>query len=243
MRQSTSPGPTWLLGVVIVALLAGGVAQVVAERTEPVVTTTVTEHEVLPDDQAEVGGTITSFVAVDAVGAPLAMPLELETGTATIEGATVDGDRSTIVWDGGRPFRLSGTGALDLGPTRVELGGGDGAVTWHIDGLRILSAGDYHLDTPVAVGTGGLARPADAVDLVAGDETTIETPSGTAVVRGLPVHLEGPGTFEAEGRFTIRTSDGTVEATRLTFGPGPFVVDVADGGAFTGVFNGVLTSG
>jgi hypothetical protein len=241
MRPRPSPGPTWLLGVVIAALLAGGIARVLAEHTEPVVETTVTEHEVLPDDQAEVSGTIASFVAGDAVGAPLAMPIELETGTATIEGALVDGQRSTIAWDGGRPFRLSGTGALDLGPTGVDLDAG--AVSWHIDGLRIFTGGDYHLDTPVAVGTGGLAHPADAVDFTAGDDTTIETPSGTVVARGLPVHLEGPGTFEAQGRFTIRTRDGSVEARRLTFGPGPFVVDVADDGTFTGVFNGVLTSG
>jgi hypothetical protein len=240
MRPTSSPGPTWLLGVVIAAVLAGGIAQVLAERTDPVVETTITEREVLPADQAEVRGTIESFVADDAVGPPLAMPIELATGPATIEGATVDGERSTIVWDGGRPFRLSGTGVLDLGPTRVELGAG--AVSWHTDGLRILTAGDYHLDTPVAVGTGGLARPADAVDFAATDGTTIETPAGTVVQRGLPVHLEGPGTFEADGRFTIRTRDGTVEATHLAFGPGPFVVDVADDGSFTAVFNGVLTS-
>jgi hypothetical protein len=240
MSGRTSPGPTWLLGVVIVALLAGGIAQVLADRTDPVVETTVVEHEVMPADQAEVRGTITSFVAGDAVGAPLSMPLDLETGPATIEGALVDGQRSSIVWDGGRPFRLTGTGALDLGPTRVELR--DGLVSWHLDGLRILTAGDYHLDTPVAVGSGGLAHPADAVDFTATDETTIEAPDGTAAVRGLPVHLEGPGTFEADGELTITTRDGTVEATHLEFGPGPFVVDVADDATFTAVFNGVLTS-
>lgn len=240
MRQKTSPGASWLLGVVIVALLAGGVAQVVADRTEPVVETTVVEHEVMPDDQAEISGTIEEFVAEDAVGAPLALPLELEIGRATIDGALVDGERSAIVWDGGRPLRLLGRGALDLGPTRVELGAG--AVFWHFAGIRILVPGEYHVETPVAVGAGGLAQPRDTVDFTADEETTIATSEGAVALRGLPVHLEGPGTFVADGDFTVRTRAGTTTATHLEFGPGPFVVDVAEDGTFTAIFNGALTS-
>jgi hypothetical protein len=240
MRPKPSPGLPWLLGVVIIALLAGGVAQVIADRTEPVIETTVVEREVMPEDQATITGTIESFVATDAVGAPLAVPIDLEASRATIEGALVDGERSAIVWDGGRPFRLTGSGALDLGPTTVELG--VGAVFWTIDGLRILEPGEYHVDTPVAVGSGGLARPRDSVDFTADENTTIETESGTTILRGLPVHLEGPGSFTADGTFSITTRAGTVEATHLEFGPGAFVVDVAEDGSFTATFNGPLTS-
>lgn len=240
MRQKTSPGLTWLLGVVIVALLAGGGAQIAADRTEPVIETTITEHEVLPEDQAEITGTVEAFVATDAVGEPLAMPIELESGTATIDGALVDGERAAIVWDGGRPFRLTGDGAVDLGPTRVELG--VGALFWTFDGLRILTPGEYHVETPVAVGTGGLARPRDAVDFTADEETTIETSAGAVALRGLPVHLEGPGSFTADGRFSITTRAGTITATHLEFGPGSFVVDVGVDMTFTAVFNGPLTS-
>jgi len=241
MRPKTSPGLPWLIGVLAAALTVGGVAQIVAERTEPVIETTITEREVLPEGQAEVSGTIDGFTADEAVGLDrLAMPIEIETGRATIEGAIVDGERAAIVWDGGRPFRLSGDGAIDLGPTHVEMG--VGSVFWSIDGLRILVPGSYRLDTPVAVGAGGLARPRDTVEFTADEETTIDTTGGSAVQRGLPVHLEGPGTFSADGRFSVRTRDGTVEATHLEFGPGPFVVDVAADGTFTAVFNGVLTS-
>ena len=175
-----------------------------------------------------------------AVGAPLTMPVEVPSGSATIEGAVVDGERASIVWDGGRPLRLSGSGAIDLGPTHVEMG--MGAIFWTIDGLRILSPGTYRVDTPVAVGSGGLARPREGVDFVADEETTIDTRAGGAVGRGLPVHLEGPGTFRADGSFRIRTRDGTTDATHLEFGPGSFVVDVGADGTFTAVFNGPLSS-
>lgn len=235
-----SPGGRWLLGVVIVTVLTGGVAQVVAERQEPVVETTITDVEVLPEGQAEVVGTIDGFVAEDATGAPLPMPVAFESGRATIEGAIVDGERATIAWDGGRPFRLAGTGAIDLGPAHVEMG--MGAVFWTLDGLRILSSGEYTLGTPVAVGRGGLATPRDSVRFVADEETTITTGGHVVVARPLPVRLEGPGTFVADGRFTVTTRSGTVAATRLEFGPGAFVVDVDERGAFTAVFNGPLTS-
>ena len=241
MSARTSPGATWLLGVVVAALLAGGITTVLTDDpADPVVETTYRDVVVLPEGQAEVTGTIDGFVAGDASGEPLAMPLELPTGRATIEGALVGGERATIVWDGGRPFRLSGSGAVDLGPTQVELG--MGAVFWTIDGLRILSPGDYRLDTPVAVGSGGLAQPRDVVEFSADEETTIDTAGAGVVGRALPVHLEGPGTFEADGRFRIKTRDGTSEATHLEFGPGSFVVDVAADGSFSAVFNGPLVS-
>ncbi len=241
MKAATSPGPTWLLGVVIVALLVGGVTAVVTdEPPAPIIETTYRDVVVLPEHQAEVSGSIDGFVAEDASGEPLAMPLDLESGGATIEGALVDGERATIVWDGGRPFRLSGSGAVDLGPTRVELG--MGAVFWTIDGLRILSPGDYRLDTPVAVGSGGLARPRDAVDFTADEETTIDATGVGVIGRGLPVHLEGPGSFTADGEFTVRTRAGTAAATHLEFGPGSLVVDVEPDGTFTAVFNGPLAS-
>jgi hypothetical protein len=244
VRQPSAPGLSWLVGLLIVAVLVGAAAAVVTDDEGPVrsvvVETTIHEEVVLPEHQAEVSGTIDGFVADDASGAPLPMPLELATGGATIEGAIVDGARATIVWDGGRPLRMTGSGAVDLGPTHVELG--MGAVFWSMDGLRILSPGDYRIDTPVAVGTGGLAHPRDEVSFTADEETTIDTTGGGLVGRPLPVHLEGPGSFRAEGRFRVKTRTGTVDATHLQFGPGSFLVDVAKDGTLTAVFNGPLSS-
>lgn len=250
MTPRASPGPAWLAGVLAAAVLAGGVASLLTADESPVrpfgppvvVETSIRDVMVLPEGQAEVTGTVDGFVGDDASGAPLAMPIEVATGGATIEGAIVDGERSAIVWDGGRPLRLSGTGTIDLGPTHVELAAGTATTSWSLEGLRIMTPGTYRLDTPVAVGTGGLARPRDSVDFTADDETTIDTRGGGVVGRGLPVHLEGPGSFRADGSFRVRTREGTSDAAHLEFGPGPFVVDVAADGTFTGVFNGPLTS-
>jgi hypothetical protein len=245
MKERSAPGLPWFLGVLIVALLVGGITTVITDdgpiRKETVVETEIHDEVVLPEHQAEVSGTIDGFVADDATGAPITMPIDIDKGGgATIEGALVDGERATIVWDGGRPLHLDGSGTVDLGPTHVELG--VGAVFWTIDGLRILTPGDYEITTPVAVGTGGLARPRDEISFAADDDTTIETRGGGVVGRGLPVHLEGPGSFRGDGHFRVKTRAGTIEATHLEFGPGSFVIDVADGGTFTAVFNGPLTS-
>jgi hypothetical protein len=243
-----TPGVSWFIGVLIAAVLVGDVTVVLTDERSParpfgpsvIVETTIRDVEVLPEAQAEVSGHLDGFVADDAVGAPLALPLDVPTGAATIEGAIVDGTPSTVVWDGGRPLRMSGTGAVDLGPAHVELG--VGAVFWTLDGLRILTPGDYQIDTPVAVGSSGLASPRDSVAFTSDGNTTIETRDGVVVTRGLPVHLEGPGSFRGDGAFRVKTRDGTVERIHLEFGPGPFVVDVAADGTFTAVFNGPLSS-
>jgi hypothetical protein len=243
VSERSLPGGAWLVSVLIAAVLAGGVATVVSDRTAkaPIVDRVVRTKVVLPEGQAEVQGTVDGFKADDANGPKLSVPLEIEHGGATIEDALVGGQRSTIVWDGGRPLRLRGTGAIDLGPTHVEMGAG--AIFWPIDGLRVLDAGSYRVDTPVAVGTGGLARPRDSVDFTADDNTTIDTTGGATVLRGIDaLHLEGPGSIAIDGSFTIRTREGTVTRTHLEFGPGPFVFDLAPDRTFTATFNGPLTS-
>ena len=243
MRQtSPAPGVRWLLGVVIAAVLAGGLATALSDRTsQPRVDTVIHETVVPPEGQATVHGSLTGFVADDATGPPLSIPLEIPSGGATIEGAIVDGHRSTVVWDGGRPFRMHGSGAIDLGPTHVEMG--VGALFWPLAGIRVLAPGTYRIDTPVAVGSGGLAHPEDAVDFTADGETTIETRGDATVVRGIsPLHLEGPGRFRADGTFTITTREGTVTRSHLEFGPGSFVFDLDADKTFTATFNGPLTS-
>ncbi|MEA3018743.1 MAG: hypothetical protein QOI47_267, partial [Actinomycetota bacterium] len=136
---------------------------------------------------------------------------------------------------------LSGTGSIDLGPTHVELDAR--GLRWAIDGVRVLTPGTYRIDTPVAVGSGGLAHPADSVTFTATGDTTITTHGIPPIARGIgPVHLSGPGTLHATGQLTIRTRKGTTAARQLTFGPGPFLVDLGAGGSITATFNGPLTS-
>lgn len=249
MTNRRGPGLGWLVGTWAAALVVGAGAYVLTDEASPVrpfgppVVTVTSIHTtvVLPEGQAEVSGTFDAFTADDANGPPLSLPIEIPTGGATIEGAVIDGAPSTIVWDGGRPFELSGSGGIDLGPTHVELA--VGGLFWPLDGLRALLPGEYRIDTPVAVGSGGLARPRDTVTFTASDDTTIETSGGATVVRGMQVlHLEGPGSFRATGAFAIKTRDGTRQTTKLAFGPGPFVVDLQPNGAFTAVFNGPLAA-
>jgi hypothetical protein len=237
----------WLVGWLAGIVLAGGVAYVLTAEQSPlrpfgdpvVVETTITDVVVLPVDQAEVGGTLARLEADDAVGPALSLPLTVETGRATVEGALVDGRRTTVVWDGGRPLVLTGTGAIDLGPTRVVVDGG--TTTWPLDdGIRLLQPGEYRIDTPVAVGDEGLAEPLDGVAFSADDDTTIETTGITVSVPTTALHLEGPGTLTLEGDLVVRTRAGERRATRLVLAEGPFVVDLEPDGRFTATVRGDL---
>jgi hypothetical protein len=90
--------------------------------------------------------------------------------------------------------------------------------------------GDYRIDTPVAVGTSGLAQPLDAVDFTATAETTI-TFAGDAFTRvgPGPLTLTGPGTVTADGSFGVTTSDGATLVDHIELGPGPFEVGLTLG--------------
>ena len=229
------PWSTWIVGWLAAIVLAGGVAQVVAESREPEVEIVVRDVNVLPEGQARVRGTLTALRGTDVNGPPLPLPIELPAGgTARIETGA-----ETAVWDGGRPFALLGDGAVDLGPTDVTL---DAAgLRWSLDGVRVLAPGAYTLRTPVAVGRDGLARPQDRFDFTAGDDATLEAP-GATVLRPLdgPVRLEGPGTLVLEGELAIHTRDGRRTVGRLEFGPGAFVVELAPDRTFTATLQGPL---
>ncbi len=201
-----------------------------------------------PPGQAEVSGTATTIVGVDAVAAPLALPLtanvERGTGGATIEGALVGEQRSTVVWDGGRPLRLEGQGGLDLGPAVVTVDG-TGAAQWRLDGaVRRFVPGSYSIGVPVAVGRGGLAEPRASVSFDADDQTTFESRGGATVATPpAPLRIEGPGSALLEGQLTLVTAEGTTRAKRLEFGPGSFIVETTpgEGGlAVTATLNGPL---
>ena len=224
------PWPQWWVSWLAAVVLAGGVAAVWAHEQEPEIETVVRDVVVLPEGQTKVTGTAARLEVVDAVGPPLDVPLTFTTGRSVVDGALVHGERVTIEWDGGRPFRLSG-GALDLGPSRVAIAA-DGTATWTVDdGPRLLLPGTYRIDSPVAVGTAGLARPVDGVTFTADDETVIDlTGTGPVVVPPRPLTLTGPGSIVAEGAFELTDRDGTRQASQFEFGPGPFEVALSPGG-------------
>ena len=240
MRRGGEPTPwrIWALGWLIAIVLTGGVVYLLTDTDSPiqvsrdtvVVETTIRDVHVLAEGQTKLDGTVTTLAGGDVVAPPLHAPLQFPAGGgATIEDALINGQRSTIVWDGGRPFVLEGDGGIDLGPIRMGIEP-DGSATWALsDGVRSLLKGSYQLRTPVAVGHGGLAQPRDQVTFTADDETTIETRGVAAHTAPAALHLEGPGTLTLDGAFTMETRDGTRKVTHLEFGTGSFVVDLTPG--------------
>jgi hypothetical protein len=171
--------------------------------------------------EAEVHGTITAVLLAEAVVEPREVPTPLTISSergfgnggelTTIE---VDGKPSTIVWDGGRPFVLSSGGPLVLDPVNVALvpegfqvvlGGGNHALT----------PGPYQLDTPVAVGQGGIATPRDSVEFDAVDGSLFEARGDASILLGpeAPRHFIGPGKALLGGTFEVTDADGTHSAT------------------------------
>lgn len=180
---------------------------------------------VLPPGQALVTGTASSL-EVDADAAPaVPLPFTVEASRATVHDAVVGGEPTAVVWNGGRPLALDGTGGgLDASPAHIELL--PDAVEVALDGSpRPLLAGAYRTTAPVAVGRGGLATPRDGVAFTAADGTTLEA-TGRVRTGRRPLRLTGPGRLSATGSFTVRTRDGERSATTLGFGVGAFELAV-----------------
>jgi hypothetical protein len=245
----------WALAAILVCDLAVVGARGLDDGDEgpaaaaPVPTGGVRTIYVLPAGQAKIRGTAVS-VAADAELVPIiptpvtVMIATRGEGGATIEGASVDGQAASIVWDGGRPLLINGdAGGIDTGAAHVEGAAGVLAVTLD-GGVRGFVPGTYRITTPVAVGAQGLAEPRESVTFSATATTTLRT-HGRASVR-LParaLELEGPGSVSLDGRFMVETRDGTRTATRVVFGPGAFVLHLepeATGWTITATVQGPL---
>ncbi len=199
-------------------------------------------------NQAFLTGTITRLTGDGVDGPRLAMPLTLmvavrgDTGVE-MTGGTVGGTSAAVIWDGGRPLPMSGPGALDLaGPTHLVLT--PTGPIWSVDGHdRQLTAGSYALGATVAVGSTGLALPRDGVTLVvpAGMVAAVH-PRGavTVSVAPAPLALRGPGMLLIEGALAVETTTGTKNVGSVSFGPGPFELDLTPTtGGYT-VTHGIL---
>ena len=195
-------------------------------------TTTVPAGPPPAPGQAFVKGTIDKLTAEGAQGAPssIAAPftltaLERGVGKATIENAVVDGKRTSIVWGGGTPLPITGTGGtLDLAGSKVDVDAS--GATWTVDGnSRALSPGKYRAGAPVAVGVGGLATARDSVEFTV-DSRTVITSRGGVVIKVPPARLEltGPGKVSATGQFQVRDPSTTKPAAGFQFGEGPYTI-------------------
>jgi len=260
----------WLLGgflaVALVAAATVGAVKVfdLDEDDGPAASSTTTSLSAaststtnnVPVGQAEISGTVTAFTAHDVVLASLAalpMPITVTTpergfgAGAEIDGAEVDGEPSTIVWDAGRPLNLAGDGgSLVLAQVGLAMNP-DGSFNVLLDGPAMgFAPGDYSIDTPVAVGS-GIGTPRDSVDFTATDDTTIVFAGNASTVIGpQPISLTGPGSLDITGSFTVTTADGTSTVTHIVFDTGPLTIDlvpVAGGYTITGVLQGALQTG
>ncbi|MDP1819074.1 MAG: hypothetical protein Q8K58_04170 [Acidimicrobiales bacterium] len=194
--------------------------------------------------QVRITGSLTALHLDGAVPQPRKVPTPLTLVSqrgfgngGELTGVTVGGRDSAIVWDGGRPFVLSSGPALVLDPLPVDLTG-EGLRLTLGGGVHAVARGAYRLNTPVAVGSAGVATPRDAVDFEAGAEARFEATGDTALVLGPtgPHRLTGPGSVHLEGQLAITDSSGaTRSATVFDLADGPFdlVVTPEPGGTWS----------
>jgi hypothetical protein len=153
-----------------------------------------------------------------------------------ITGVEVDGRPSSIVWDGGRPFVLSSGPGLVLDPVIVDLVDGKLRCTL-ADGAHSLPAGDYQLDTPVAVGGSGIATPHDEVAFTAGPHALFRGEGDAALDLSQDGGhtFRGPGLVHLVGRIEIATEQGkqTVSSVDLANGPYQLTLSPTEGGGWT----------
>lgn len=186
-----------------------------------------------------VTGTVTAIRIEGAVGS-LALPLTVTTpergagSGATIKGVTVDGAPSEIEWDAGRPLNLAGDGgALALAPVVVDADASNMVISLG-SSAHGFAPGSYTIDTPVAVGTGGLAKPVTSVTFAASKTSTVAFRGGASTTfEPRALSLTGPGKVVLAGDLTLLKPDGsTTKAAMITLVAGPFVLSIVpvDGG-------------
>ena len=200
-------------------------------KGEVATTTTIDLGPAPAPGQVLVRGSVDRLTAEGAQGAPavIATPFTLTAvergvGKATIENALVGGRRTSIVWGGGTPLPITGTGSVDLGGAKVEVDATGTA--WTLDGsARALKPGTYRAGAPVAVGATGVATPRDAVEFTADARTVISARDGVVVkVPVGPVEVNGPGKVVASGRLQVRDERSLTPAKSVQLADGPYTV-------------------
>jgi hypothetical protein len=182
--------------------------------------------------QVRLSGTVTAIHLEGALLQPRTVPAPLTISSdrgfgngGEITGLSVEGKPASIVWDGGRPFVLSSGKGLVLDPVTVDL---------VPDGLRLLLGGashalvpgSYQLDTPVAVGTTGIATPRDSVTFNAPQGARFEAHGDASMLLGKdsPEHrFAGPGKVHLEGDLAVVDENGrATSATDFDLAEGRF---------------------
>ena len=168
----------------------------------------------LAPNQVEVTGIATGITVegatLDLVETPLVVTAPEGTGSGTLTDVEVDGQLTDIAWDAGRPFDLQGAGGLE--PQALNLFAAPTAITvgFPDDVVNLFVPGSYGLETPVAIGRGGLGRPQQSVAFEATVESTLVFRGGaTTSILPRELTLESAGRVLLEGTFRVRRPDGT----------------------------------
>jgi len=205
-------------------------------------------------DATRVSGTVTAMHLDGAVPEPRQVPTPLTVNAergfgngGEITGVKVDGSPAAIEWDAGRPFVLSSGGALVLDPVVADLVP-EGVRLDLAPAVHTFSPGTYHLDTPVAVGSSGVAGARESVVFDATSSSTFEPRGDAALVLGPDKarHLLGPGVVHLEGSLELTDASGDRTVTRLDAAQGAFdlILTPAPGGGWTvdGLLAGDITA-
>jgi hypothetical protein len=192
-------------------------------------------------NQVRLTGTATGVTVEGATVERIDTPLIVTGGDgrgATLTDVEIDGVRTDIVWDGGRDLDLR-AGGLAILPSRLNIFAAPAAVTLGFpdDVVHALAPGVYGLQTPVALGSGGLAQAEDAVAFAATPETAIAFRGG-ATTSILPRELtfEAAGRVVVEGTLRVEQPTGTpADATKVELPDGQYrltITPLADGSGY-----------
>ena len=174
-----------------------------------------TDEPVLQDDQVAVTG-IATGITIEGATFEIPTPIVVNTAERGVGGGVltdveVDGELTDVAWDAGRPFDLQGAGGIT--PQAMNLYAAPTAITvGFVDDLvNELVPGSYGLETPVAIGRGGLARSQQAVAFEATVESTLVFRGGaTTAIPPRALSFQDGGHVLIEGTLQVRRPDGTV---------------------------------
>lgn len=242
----------FLLGLLAVAVIGGltlGIAVLAGvgdddDTARSTTSTAAVTGPALAAGQVAVTGTATNVSVIGAVVDSVVVgqvttPSAGLGAAATFQGVLVDGVRSTISWDAGRPLTFAPSTPLRLRPAPINLTAGPASMTVAFpDGaVHRLEPGEYELQTPVAVGSDGLATPMERVTFTATQDSTVSFTGGaSATILPIAMSVRGPGQVGIEGTLLVRRPDDTVtQATQVGLPAGSFeltLTPAADGSGY-----------
>jgi hypothetical protein len=110
-------------------------------------------------------------------------------------------------------------------------------------GAHALAPGAHQLDTPVAVGSAGIATPRDSVSFEAVEGSLLEARGDASLLLRAtgPWRLVGPGRVVLGGALELTTAAGTTSRDRVEAGEGAYDLTFTPAGPGAWAVEGVVT--